>query len=51
MTDKSHATVFIVDDYAGLRQAIHDLALACVLNPLQAVRISSARNTHAARAA
>jgi FixJ family two-component response regulator len=25
MTDKSHATVFIVDDDAGLRQAIHDL--------------------------
>jgi len=25
MTNKSHATVFIVDDDAGLRQAIHDL--------------------------
>ena len=25
MTDKGHATVFIVDDDAGLRQAIHDL--------------------------
>ena len=25
MTDKSHATVFIVDDDASLRQAIHDL--------------------------